>query len=1096
MSYKTKELFTVLVLLAVAVHLNCGSLNAKEATGYSRRSIYDFNLADQTRSSRGLRSAGFESNATNSSSSGRYNETLPLEANKHMYEFSLQPNDSLPNVTSSPNENSSLIRRFHKRAFHTDARFQADSAAFEGPGTSGNMYISQQRSNSEDTDLWLVVKPSVHCSGDAMTLTAQRREYTHILVDRADASPVHLYQLPAYCGYTVRVTWKELVLMAPFDGCYITQENGFHVLSLLWWGKPIKISCPMIQMTSQPTPSVICSYFGMIIQIEGAQDAVEKHRVKVNGEVLPLISKTCAYRINSPPDVVVLHTAFTSRCVISVDGENRLVIFVDGKQFILSCPHPQHLSPFLPNLHSPPFYQQPKLEQKPLIPHVPTSFTNNMQQPPMMPPKPEKFKPPMVPHFPYRPLLAPQFYPDHSKQPLNSVQGLYPFQQKYPPSIYQQPKPFPVRHQASSPISHGTQHQAPIAPYHPVMPPLHYSPYQISCPPHPERFCSQSPVQYPQYHQTLLTPAAQPTIQPMREVSFVPQPTYVPPPPVVQNVLFPQLPIFPSVPPEQPPKISSPSLSCIRNKMTATLPYAQIDSIKVKDTKTNTWISIAAVSAACNYKILSRGGAVVLSSPLPACHTQQMSSSMISLYVRFWDSSLLRARTLQLQCRYLGDVDAQSADLFGTPKPLSHHPARPTPEEVQVFCSSQHMSVRLPPGPTSGLVVEAPSSGINTQTKAVPLLEAPSHCGYSLKRNREGAINIHLPYSSCHMTQQDGQHKIILQYQTLDGRTFEVLLSCQASVSQECNVAIDQQLVCGSGALSSTECYDKGCCFSLDTQLCFYPMDECTVDRHFVFSVHSSLANPPFSPATLVTAGNSSCSPHKVTADFALFKIPLDECGVHRYEVGKTVIYMVEILNRLQSVSLNYGTITRDSPVRLLVECRYFPGSVVSLGYLVKSPSLGPSIKAQGVFGVQLRIAKGEHYNDFYPQYHQPLRMLLGKPLYLEVRLLNPPDPTAMLLVHYCVAYPRSAKSAWILIYDGCPNSLDKTSTPKPPATPAEALINHVRRFTITTFQFLHDHDVLQTDEEIYFMCSTEVCLPSDGPCIEGCFEDPANVKS
>lgn len=60
-----------------------------------------------------------------------------------------------------------------------------------------------------------------------------------------------------------------------------------------------------------------------------------------------------------------------------------------------------------------------------------------------------------------------------------------------------------------------------------------------------------------------------------------------------------------------------------------------------------------------------------------------------------------------------------------------------------------------------------------------------------------------------------------------------------------------------------------------------------------------------------------------------------------------------------------------------------------------------------------------ELYNRFYPQYHQPLRMLLGKPLYLEVRLLNPPDPTAVLLVHYCVAYPRSAKSAWIIIYDG-----------------------------------------------------------------------------
>lgn len=46
--------------------------------------------------------------------------------------------------------------------------------------------------------------------------------------------------------------------------------------------------------------------------------------------------------------------------------------------------------------------------------------------------------------------------------------------------------------------------------------------------------------------------------------------------------------------------------------------------------------------------------------------------------------------------------------------------------------------------------------------------------------------------------------------------------------------------------------------------------------------------------------------------------------------------------------------------VRLLVECRYMPGTVASVGYLVKSPSLGPSIQAQGVFGVQLRIAKGQ----------------------------------------------------------------------------------------------------------------------------------------
>lgn len=44
---------------------------------------------------------------------------------------------------------------------------------------------------------------------------------------------------------------------------------------------------------------------------------------------------------------------------------------------------------------------------------------------------------------------------------------------------------------------------------------------------------------------------------------------------------------------------------------------------------------------------------------------------------------------------------------------------------------------------------------------------------------------------------------------------------------------------------------------------------------------------------------------------------------------------------------------------RLLVECRYIPGSV-SVSYMVKTPTLGPTVHTQGVFGVQLRIAKGK----------------------------------------------------------------------------------------------------------------------------------------
>ncbi|XP_035515425.1 zona pellucida sperm-binding protein 4 [Morone saxatilis] len=332
---------------------------------------------------------------------------------------------------------------------------------------------------------------------------------------------------------------------------------------------------------------------------------------------------------------------------------------------------------------------------------------------------------------------------------------------------------------------------------------------------------------------------------------------------------------------------------------------------------------------------------------------------------------------------------------------------------------------------------------------------------------------------------------ITIVYMTVNGRR-EAQFFCPVLIpgsGQECNLPSEQRLPCGPGSVSQPQCLSMGCCFSKQPPACYYPIDECTIDRHFVFSVPASLTDPPLSPALLVTAGNSTCKPLRVTSDYALFKIPMDGCGTRRVMVGKTMIYIVEVINKVQAISLNYGTITRDSPVRLLVECRYLPSPVLSVSYMVKSPTLGPAVQTQGVFGVQLRISKDAQYSSYYPQYHQPLQILLGKPLYLEVRLLNTPDPSLVLLVHFCVAYPRSGKAVWLLLYNGCPNPLDPALQqavlfdPRPPSPQAQT-----RRFTISTFQFLPDGEFKDPDEEIYFMCSTEICSPRDGPCVEGCF--------
>lgn len=152
-----------------------------------------------------------------------------------------------------------------------------------------------------------------------------------------------------------------------------------------------------------------------------------------------------------------------------------------------------------------------------------------------------------------------------------------------------------------------------------------------------------------------------------------------------------------------------------------------------------------------------------------------------------------------------------------------------------------------------------------------------------------------------------------------------------------------------------------------------------------------------------------------------------------------------------------------------MIECRYSKISPTMMrattGYMVVSPSVPSSVRSDGLYGVQLRIADGmgclsmkicsnvparkitnalspcrlqldmrnmatdqaplplptlldETFSSFSEHSHLPLKVLLGRPLYLEVQL-NSPKPEATLLVNYCVAYTRSATNALVLLYEG-----------------------------------------------------------------------------
>nr|XP_020453252.1 zona pellucida sperm-binding protein 4-like [Monopterus albus] len=317
--------------------------------------------------------------------------------------------------------------------------------------------------------------------------------------------------------------------------------------------------------------------------------------------------------------------------------------------------------------------------------------------------------------------------------------------------------------------------------------------------------------------------------------------------------------------------------------------------------------------------------------------------------------------------------------------------------------------------------------------------------------------------------------------------------------ARNCAVSKEEWVRCGELGISFSACETMGCCFDDCESACYYPLDECSDDHHFVFAIRYNSAFVPVDTTKLVTPGMPHCKPVIVNDKVAIFKFQVTECGTHSYKVGETVVYLTEVQTVIPALKLKYGIIARTNPLSFVFECRYYkngtayaaPQSLVSVGYTVKIPSssLPSTVISDGLYGVELRIAKDATFSSYWPSNHHTLRLLLGTKVFLELNLLSP-TPDALLLVHYCVAYPRSAKNALVLIYEGCANPYD----------PTVAILKvhgfsqngSQRRFSVEAFQFMDITQNQYLDEEIYFMCSVEICMPLERKCEEHCFDGKA----
>ncbi|KAM9340223.1 zona pellucida sperm-binding protein 4 [Symphorus nematophorus] len=433
--------------------------------------------------------------------------------------------------------------------------------------------------------------------------------------------------------------------------------------------------------------------------------------------------------------------------------------------------------------------------------------------------------------------------------------------------------------------------------------------------------------------------------------------------------------------------------------------------------------------------------------------------------------------------------------------------------ELDVVCSDDGFRITLPKVPLSEVKV------LGTEDWSV--MSAPASCGYEID-SLENTLTV--PFSGCNVklvtTCHNYTYSLQLLYVEESDQAVVATVSCKQertgnlagsqfprssgqpkakcpesptqSKAQNCAVVTGERVTCGQSGISSSDCEKMGCCVDSLTSACYYPLDECTADQHFVFAIRSNSATIPVDPTKLMTR-SPSCKPVIVNDKVAIYKFKVTECGARVYTVGETKVYLAEVQTVVQALNLKYGVITRDDPLRFMVECRYSKSgaaqrSLTSVGYMVKTPAsnLPSAVISSGLYAVELRIAKDETYSSYFPTYHQPLHLLLGKPVHLELRLKSP-KPDAVILVNYCIAYPRSAKNALVLVYEGCANPYDKgVSILQVSDLPKN---RHQRRFVVKAFQFMDQKTNKYLNEDIYFMCSTEVCRTTEKTCEERCFD-------
>ncbi|XP_077357574.1 zona pellucida sperm-binding protein 4-like [Festucalex cinctus] len=367
-----------------------------------------------------------------------------------------------------------------------------------------------------------------------------------------------------------------------------------------------------------------------------------------------------------------------------------------------------------------------------------------------------------------------------------------------------------------------------------------------------------------------------------------------------------------------------------------------------------------------------------------------------------------------------------------------------------------------------------------------------SLCGVKMGRSNNHSLIFFSTYDSCYAQVKGSKVVVLLQVQLAeDGRWLRVNISCPLTrrprqrtplvptkFQGKCAINKELRVKCGQQRMSPDSCANHGCCYNSTDSTCYYRLNSCSVDGHFVFAVETA-TDSSMRPRSLSVKNRPRCVPAITTPDAAVFKIHVTDCGVKTKVNGNVVVYEL-VVEELPDPSR-----TNHSSFSLQVGCEYEALAAVNLPSFNKVTN-PPPVVALGTIGVQMRIATDASFTCFFPADELPLLMPLRESVYVEISIAPPsPDPALSLHVRDCFAYPASRQSVWMLLNNGCPNHLDDSRSSVPVDNQGKTYSHsQVRRFDVKTFAFFKKGQ--PSAEEIYFYCWVEICT-KDVECAQNC---------